>query len=163
MALSVGMLLGGVAQIVAQWPALRREGYRHRWVARSRAIPALREVLLLMGPGTLGVAAAQINLLVNTSLATAPDGAVSALGYAFRLMYMPIGIFGVSVATAAIPDLARHAAERRVRRHARHLSWGMRLMLMLSVPATVGLMVLARADRRVDLRARALQCRRRRR
>ena len=64
-----------------------------------------------MGPATLGVAAAQINLLVNTSLATGQSRArPSALGYAFRLMYMPIGIFGVSVATAAIPDLARHAA-----------------------------------------------------
>ena len=71
MALSVGMLLGGVAQIAVQWPALRREGYRHQWILESVAIPRLREVLVLMGPGTLGVAAAQINLLVNTSLATA--------------------------------------------------------------------------------------------
>ena len=59
------MLLGGVAQIAAQWPALRREGYRHRWILDPRD-PALREVLFLMGPGTIGVAAAQINLLVNT-------------------------------------------------------------------------------------------------
>ena len=117
MALSVGMLLGGVAQIVAQWPSLRREGYRHQWVLNPRD-PGLREVLVLMGPGTLGVAAAQINLFVNTSLATGQDGAVSALGYAFRLMYMPIGIFGVSVATAAIPDLARHAADESHHRHA---------------------------------------------
>ena len=69
MALSVGMLLGGVAQIVAQWPVLRREGYRHQWILNPRD-PSLREVLILMGPGTLGVAAAQINLFVNTSLAT---------------------------------------------------------------------------------------------
>jgi putative peptidoglycan lipid II flippase len=142
MALSAGMLLGGVAQIVAQWPLLRREGYRHQWVLNPRD-PSLREVLILMGPGMLGVAAAQINLFVNTSLATEQDAAVSALGYAFRLMYMPIGIFGVSVATAAIPDLARHAADESHHDMRTTLSWGLRLMLMLSVPATVGLMVLA--------------------
>jgi len=143
MALSVGMLAGGVAQIVAQWPGLRREGYRHQWTLDVRD-QGLREVLILMGPGTLGVAAAQVNLLVNTQLATNEAGAAAALGYAFRLMYMPIGIFGVSVATAAIPDLARHAARDALPEMRRTLSWGLRLMLMLSVPATVGLMVLAR-------------------
>jgi putative peptidoglycan lipid II flippase len=143
MALSAGMLLGGVAQIVSQWPLLRSEGYRHQWVLNPRD-PGLREVLVLMGPGMLGVAAAQINIFVNTSLATSEPAAVSALGYAFRLMYMPVGIFGVSVATAAIPDLARHAVDKAHHDMRTTLSWGLRLMLMLSVPATVGLMVLAR-------------------
>jgi putative peptidoglycan lipid II flippase len=142
-ALAIGMLLGGIAQIVVQWPAIRREGYRHQWVLDPRD-PGLREVLVLMGPGTLGVAAAQINLFVNTVLATSQEGAPSALSYAFRLMYLPIGIFGVSVATAALPDLARHAATGTHADMRRTLSWGLRLMLMLSVPATVGLMVLAR-------------------
>ena len=73
--------------------------------------PDVREILRLMGPGTLGLAAVQINVLVNTSLATTePQGAVSWLQYAFRLMYLPIGLFGVSIATAALPDLSRHAA-----------------------------------------------------
>jgi putative peptidoglycan lipid II flippase len=142
MALSVAMLLGGATQIAVQWPALRQEGYRHQWILNP-SDPSLRSVLVLMVPGTLGVAAAQINLLVNTSLATAEPGAVSALGYAFRLMYMPIGIFGVSIATAAIPDLARHAAEHAYAEMREILSFGVRLMLMLSVPASVGLMVLS--------------------
>jgi putative peptidoglycan lipid II flippase len=142
MALSAGMLLGGVTQLVAQWPALRREGYRHQWILDSRDSD-LRSVLLLMGPGTIGVAAAQINLLVNTQLATREDGAAAALGYAFRFMYMPIGIIGVSVATAAIPELARHAASRALGEMRATISWSLRLMLMLSVPATLGLMVLA--------------------
>src|SRR3990172_6909145 len=76
MALSAGMLLGGVVQLFAQWPALRAEGYRHQWKLNPKD-PALREVLLLLGPGTLGVAAAQINLLVNTKLATGEDGAAT--------------------------------------------------------------------------------------
>jgi putative peptidoglycan lipid II flippase len=142
-ALAIGMLLGGMAQAAVQWPALRREGYRHEWVFDPRD-PGLREVLVLMGPGTLGVAAAQVNLFVNTVLATSESGAASALSYAFRLMYVPIGVFGVSVATAALPDLARHAATAAHDDMRRTLSWGLRLMLMLSVPATVGLMVLAR-------------------
>jgi putative peptidoglycan lipid II flippase len=142
LAMSIGMLLGGIAQIAAQWPSLRQEGYRHTW-ALDPADRGLREVLFLMGPGSIGVAAAQINLLVNTVLATHEAGAVSALGYAFRLMYMPIGIFSVSVATAAIPDLARQAAEAYIDRMRSTVSWAVRLMLMLSVPATVGLMILA--------------------
>jgi putative peptidoglycan lipid II flippase len=142
MALSAGMLLGGVAQIVAQWPLLRREGYRHTWALDPKD-PGLREVLFLMGPGMLGVAAAQINIFVNTSLATGTEGGAAALSFAFRLMYMPVGIFGVSIATAAIPDLARHAADDAHDAMRTTLSWGLRLMLMLSVPATVGLIVLA--------------------
>jgi putative peptidoglycan lipid II flippase len=61
-----------------------------------------------MGPGTLGLAAVQINVLVNTYLASSQEqGAISWLQYAFRLMYLPIGLFGVSIATAALPDIAR--------------------------------------------------------
>lgn len=142
MALGIGTLAGGVAQIAAQWPLLRREGYRHDWQLNP-ADPGLREVLLLMGPGAIGVAAAQINLLVNTALATRVDGAASALQYAFRMMYMPTGIFGVAIATAALPDLARHAASESFGQMRATLSSGLRLMLMLSVPATVGLMVLS--------------------
>jgi len=142
MALSVGMLLGGVAQIVSQWPAIRGEGYRHRWVLDWKD-PGLRAVLTLMGPGSLGVAAAQVNILVNTLLATRIEGAPSALSYAFRLMYMPVGIFGVSIATAAIPELARQAANNSPDQMRGTLSWGMRLMLVVSVPATIGLMVLS--------------------
>jgi len=142
MALSIGMLVGGLAQVLIQVPALRREGYRHQW-RFDRADPGVREVLMLMGPGSIGVAAAQVNLFVNTILATSEDGGVSALQYAFRLMYMPIGIFGVSVATAAVPEIARRAAEADYAGMRAMLSWGIRLMLMLSVPATVGLMVLS--------------------
>ena len=142
MSLTVGFLLGGIGQLVAQWPSLRRAGYRHQWVLDPRD-PGLRQILVLMGPATIGAAAAQVNLLVNTWLATSEHGAVSWLTYAFRLMYMPIGIFGVSIATASLPDLARHAATESLAEMRATVSRGTRLMLMLSVPATLGLMVLA--------------------
>jgi putative peptidoglycan lipid II flippase len=141
-ALSVGMLGGGLAQILIQWPALRREGYRHQWTLNLRD-PGLREVLMLMGPGILGVAAAQINLLVNTVLATGTPGAPSALRYAFQLMYLPIGIFGVAIATASIPEIARQASDRDHGSMARTVSWAIRLMMVVSIPAIVGLIVLA--------------------
>jgi len=142
MSLTTGMLLGGVVQIVSQWPSLWREGYRHQWVLNPRD-KGLHEVLVLMGPGTLGVAAAQINVFVNTVLAVAHEGAPTALSFAFRFMYLPVGIFGVSVATAAIPVLARYAAEGKLDDMRHTISWALRLMFVLSIPACVGLMVLA--------------------
>jgi putative peptidoglycan lipid II flippase len=97
-----------------------------------------------MGPGTLGLAAVQINVLVNTYLAALQEqGAVSWMGYAFRLMYLPIGLFGVSIATAALPDIARHANAGDHPGMRRTISGALRMMLMLNVPATVGLIVLA--------------------
>jgi putative peptidoglycan lipid II flippase len=142
-AIAIGTLLGGLGQILLQWPALRKEGFRYQPIVDFRD-PQLRDVLRLMVPGTLGLAAVQINVLVNTYLATGEgEGAVSWLGYAFRLMYLPIGLFGVSVATAALPDISRQAAGEDLASIRRTLSSALRLMLMLNVPATIGLMVLA--------------------
>jgi putative peptidoglycan lipid II flippase len=141
--IAIGALLGGLGQIAIQWPVLKREGFRYRPILDFRD-PDLREVLRLIGPGTLGLAAVQINVLVNTYLASSqPEGAVSWLSYAFRLMYLPIGLFGVSIATAALPDIARHAAATDMPAIRRSVSGALRMMLMLNVPATVGLMVLA--------------------
>jgi putative peptidoglycan lipid II flippase len=141
--IAIGTLLGGLGQILLQWPALRREGYRHAW-ALDPNDPGLREILVLMGPATIGVAATQINLVVNTMLATGQGtGAVSWLYYAFRLMYLPIGLFGVSIATAALPDISRQAARESLTEVRGTISHGLRMMLMLNVPATVGLVVLA--------------------
>jgi putative peptidoglycan lipid II flippase len=141
-AIAIGSLAGGLLQIVAQWPALHAAGFRYRFVLDFKD-PGLRQVLLLMGPGTVGVAAAQINLAVNTWLATSQGiGAVTMLTYAFRLMYLPIGLFGVSVATAAVPDLARQASGEGFADMRRTISSALRMMLVLSVPSMVGLAVL---------------------
>jgi len=101
-------------------------------------------VLLLMGPGTIGLAATQVNVFVNTLLATGQaPGAVSWLNYAFRLMYLPIGLFGVSIATATTPVIARLAAQSDQGAVRKTIADGLTLMLMLNVPATVGLAALA--------------------
>jgi putative peptidoglycan lipid II flippase len=141
--IAIGTVLGGLGQIAVQWPALRKEGFRYQPILDSRD-PDLREILRLMGPGTLGLAAVQINVTVNTFLAsTQPEGSVSFLQYAFRLMYLPIGLFGVSIATAALPDLSKQAADANKAAMRSTISSGLRMMLMLNVPATIGLIAIA--------------------
>jgi len=142
-AIAIATVLGGVGQIALQWPSLRREGFHYRPVV-DFADPDLREVLRLMGPATLGLAAVQINVAVNTYLATSQEqGAVSWLTAAFRLMYLPIGLFGVSIATAALPDIARRAGQGDTTGMRQTVSTALRMMLMLNVPATIGLIALA--------------------
>jgi putative peptidoglycan lipid II flippase len=141
-AIAIGTLVGGVAQLGLQWPTLRREGFRYRPALDWRD-DGLRRVLLLMGPGTIGMAATQINVMVNTQLATGQaEGAASWLNYAFRLMYLPIGLFGVSIATATLPTVSRHATQKDLGAVRDTVSRGISLMLMLNIPATVGLVVL---------------------
>ncbi len=143
MAPAIGVLVGGLGQVAIQWPSLRREGFRYRPVF-SWSDEGFRQVLVLMGPGVIGLAAVQVNVLVNTILASGEGtGAVSWLNYAFRLMYLPIGLFGVSIATSALPALSRHAARSDLQEMRRTVSSGLRLMLVLNVPATIGLMALA--------------------
>jgi putative peptidoglycan lipid II flippase len=142
-AIAIGSLLGGFAQLAVQWPVLRREGFRYH-PALDWSDPGLRRVLVLMGPGTIGLAATQVNVFVNTVLATGEGtGAVSWLNYAFRLMYLPIGLFGVSVATATLPRVSRHAATGDEPAARTTIADGLSLMLMLNVPATIGLVALA--------------------
>jgi putative peptidoglycan lipid II flippase len=142
-AIAIGAIIGGLGQVALQWVPLRREGFRYSAILNVRDEGLLR-VLVLMGPGTLGLAATQVNLFINTLLATSQGtGAVSWLTYAFRLMYFPIGLFGVSIATAVLPAVSRHAAEDDVPAIRATVARGIRLMLMLNVPATLGLYVLA--------------------
>lgn len=142
-AIAIGTLAGGVAQLALQWPLLRRQGFSYRPILDWRD-EGLRRVLTLMGPGTLGLAATQVNVFVNTVLATGEGtGAVSFLNYAFRLMYLPIGLFGVSIGTATLPAVSRHAAEHNYVAVRGTIADSMTLMMLLNVPATIGLMVLA--------------------
>jgi putative peptidoglycan lipid II flippase len=142
-AVAIAALAGGFGQFAVQWPALRAEGFRYRFLFDPRDA-ALRRVLLLMGPGTIGLAATQVNLFVNTVLATSQGtGAVSWLTYAFRVMYLPIGLFGVSIGTAVLPAVSRAAATGDTDGIRRTVSRGLGLMMTLNLPATVGLIVLA--------------------
>ena len=154
-AIAIGTIVGGVAQVSVQWPLLRRQGFSYSpfldWKQEG-----LRRVLILMGPGTIGLAATQVNVFVNTVLATGEGtGAVSWLNYAFRLMYLPTGLFGVSIATATVPAVSRHAARGDSQAVRGTLADGLALMLMMNVPATIGLIVLATPIVRVIFERRA--------
>jgi putative peptidoglycan lipid II flippase len=143
MAIAIAALAGGLGQVAIQWPSLRREGFRYQPIL-DRGDPGLMQVLMLMGPGTIGLAATQVNNFVNTLLATSEGtGAVSWLTYAFRLMYLPIGLFGVSIGTAVLPAVSRHAAADDAAGIRETLSRGLAMMLIVNVPATLGLIVLA--------------------
>jgi putative peptidoglycan lipid II flippase len=143
MAIAVGVLLGGIGLVLIQWPPLHREGFRYSTAFDARD-PAFREVLMLMGPGTIGLAATQINILVSTLLATSEGtGAVSWLTYAFRIMSLPIGLFGVSIATAALPAMSRHAAAGDLAGIRETLSRALGMTFLLNVPATLGLLALS--------------------
>jgi len=142
-AIAIGTLLGGVAQLALQWPTLHREGFRYH-VDIDWRDEGLQRMLTLMGPGAIGMAATQVNVFVNTLLATGTqEGAVSWLSYAFRLMYLPIGLFGVSIATATLPTVSRQSTSKDLGAVRETVTNGLSLMLMLNVPATIGLVVLA--------------------
>jgi len=154
-AIAIGTLVGGLAQVLIQWPLLRQAGFSYRPFLDWKQ-DALRRVLLLMGPGTIGLAATQMNVFVNTVLATQQGtGAVSWLNYAFRLMYLPTGLFGVSIATATAPAVSRHAAQHNDAAVRSTLAEGLSLMLVLNVPATVGLIALSHPIVRVIFERRA--------
>jgi putative peptidoglycan lipid II flippase len=142
-AIAIGTIVGGIGQFVIQWPPLAREGYRYQPILDTRD-EGLRRILVLMVPATIGLAATQINVFVNTMLATDQGtGAVSWLNYAFRLMYLPIGLFGVSIATAATPAISRLAHEQDHARMRSTIAHALGLMMMLNVPAMLGLIALA--------------------
>ena len=108
--MAIGTLAGGAMQLLVQVPSLWKVGYRYRF-ALSLRDPGLRRVLALMGPATIGAAAVQVNVLVNTNFASElGDGAVSWLNVAFRFTQLPIGLFGVAVGVVALPAISRTVA-----------------------------------------------------
>ena len=142
--LSIGTLIGGLLQLVVQFPSLRRVGYRFRPDFAWRDSGVSR-ILLLMGPAIVAASAVQVNVMVNGNFAShLGDGPVSWLNYAFRLMQLPIGIFGVAIGTVTLPVISRSAAAGNTAEFRSILAKGMRLAFLLTIPSTIGLVVLAR-------------------
>ncbi|OSM06790.1 murein biosynthesis integral membrane protein MurJ [Magnetofaba australis] len=140
--LAIGVFLGGVLQLALQWPALKRIGlpFRLRFDFKH---PAIKRTLLLMGPAILGVSVAQINLLFDVLLASLlPDGSISYLYYADRLVEFPLGLIGIAMGTAILPALSAHAAQNDIDGLRQDLSFALRLIVVINIPAAVGLIVL---------------------
>jgi putative peptidoglycan lipid II flippase len=140
--MALGALLGGLLQWLIQIPSLRAEGFRYRWGMQLKD-PALRTMVLMMGAGTFGLAATQVNVFVNSVLAASQgDGAVSWLNFAFRLMQFPLGMFGVAISTANLTKVSREAANGDYGAVAKSVTSALRMVIILSVPSSVGLAVL---------------------
>jgi putative peptidoglycan lipid II flippase len=138
----VGVLLGGLAQLGMQLPSLFKLGYRFRWKLDLKD-PRLGELWTLMWPSVIAGSLTQVNVLVNGAFASEINGGRSWLSCAFRLMYLPIGLFGVSLATVTLPAVARSFARQQLGPFGRTVRSSLRLTLFLSIPAAVGLAVLA--------------------
>jgi putative peptidoglycan lipid II flippase len=138
----LGVLLGGVAQLAIQLPALWGLGFRFAWKLDFND-PTLRTVLMLMVPSAIAGSAVQVNVLVNGQFASDVNGAVSWLYYAFRLVQLPIGIFGVAIATVTLPAVARQHALDDLTAFGKTVEEALRFGFYLTLPASVGLAVVA--------------------
>ena len=142
-ALAIGVLVAGLVQAWFQLPWLRREGFRYRWVTPWRD-ETVRRVIRQMLPATLGVAAYQINVVLVNGLAYwVDDYVVASFQYAVRLMELPQGLFGVSMATYLLPALSGLAAEKKYPEFRRELSQGVSYLVFVNLLASVLLIVLA--------------------
>ncbi len=140
--LAWGVVAGGVMQLVLQLPFLIKAGVRF-WEKASFYHPGLKRVALLMLPAVFGAAVYQINIIVGRMLATMlPEGSVSYLYYADRLVQFPLGVFAISGAMAVLPSLSRQAAARDYEAVADTFVYSMRLTFFITLPAMIGLIVL---------------------
>lgn len=141
-ALAIGVIVGSGLHLVVQLPALVAAGARLRPTLNLRD-PGAREVLRLMGPRMIGLAALQINFVVLTFFASfLGDASISALNFAWLILLFPVGVFGMSLAMAIFPALAERAATGGAREVSSMIGRALRFTLLLSVPATVGLILL---------------------
>ena len=143
MALAWGVLAAGVLQLAVQLPSLARLGLlpRPRW---GFADPGVRRIMKLMVPTLFGASVTQVNLLLNTIVASfLIGGSVTWLYYSDRLLEFPLGMFGVAVGTVILPHLSGRHASTDPEGFSKALDWGFRLCLLIGIPAALGLILCA--------------------
>lgn len=142
-ALAWGVLLGGVGQLCLQLPALVRRGISLR-LAVEPDHPAIGRISRLLAPTIFGLAVTQLNVFVNTLIASfLREGSISYLYYADRVMEFPFGIFSIAIATAVLPTMADQAVRQQVAELKATLAFALRLVVFISIPASLGLLILA--------------------
>lgn len=141
-ALAIGVMVGGILQLAMQWPFLVKFGWKIKFRFNLHH-PGIRQVAALMLPAAFGAAIYQINVFVGTILASLlPSGSVSYLYFADRVMELPLGVFAIAIGTAALPSLSAHASQGNIDQLKTTMSFSLRLMLFVTVPAMAGLMAL---------------------
>lgn len=136
---AIGVLLGGIVQFLYQVPSMKKVGFPPR-ILFDPFHPGVKRIALLILPVMIGLSVSQINILVNTILASyLPDGSVTYLYYGMRLIHLPLGMFGVAVATAILPAMSTQVAKGEIDEMRKTLSFGMRLVLFITFPAIAGL------------------------
>ncbi|USD64838.1 murein biosynthesis integral membrane protein MurJ [Vibrio sp. SCSIO 43136] len=142
--LAIGVFLGGLAQFLFQLPFLIKEGVlvRPKWGWKD---PGVVKIRTLMIPALFGVSVSQINLLFDTFIASfLQTGSISWLYYSDRLLEFPLGLFGIAIATVILPALSRKHVDAQGEGFAQTMDWGVRMVILLGLPAMLGLMVLAK-------------------
>ena len=143
LALAWGVFFAGVVQLTFQLPFLQRMHMLPMPVVDWHH-PGVRKILGLMAPAIFGVSVSQINLLLDTVLATfLPTGSVSWLYYSDRLAELPLGVFGVAIATVILPNLSRHHAAESTAAFSQTLEWAIKMVLLIAIPAAAALVLLA--------------------
>lgn len=142
-ALAWGVLAAGIAQLLLQLPALHQLGLLPRLKFGFKD-PGVKRILKLMVPALFGVSITQINLLLDTLIASfLAAGSVSWLYYSDRLVEFPLGVFGIALATVILPNLAKNHASNDAAAFSKAMDWALRLVLLIGLPASVGLLLLA--------------------
>ena len=142
-ALAWGVFIAGMVQLAFQFPALMALGLVPRPQFGFRD-PGVKRIMSLMLPAIFGVSVTQINLLIDTLLASfLTAGSVSWLYYSDRLVEFPLGLFGIALATVILPSLSKNHAAKDYQSFSRSLDWGLRLVLLIGLPSSVGLFLLA--------------------
>ncbi|GAB5380384.1 MAG: murein biosynthesis integral membrane protein MurJ [Aliiglaciecola sp.] len=142
-ALAWGVFIGGMAQLLFQLPFLYRAGVlvKPKWAWSD---PKVTKVRRLMIPALFGVSVSQINLLIDTMIATAlMTGSVSWLYYSDRLLEFPLGLFGIAIATVILPTLSAHHVSKDSQAFSNSMDWALKVVCLLGIPAAAGLFVLA--------------------
>ncbi|WP_319946336.1 murein biosynthesis integral membrane protein MurJ [Vibrio methylphosphonaticus] len=142
--LAIGVFLGGFVQFVFQIPFLMKAGVlvKPKWGWRD---PGVVKIRTLMIPALFGVSVSQINLLFDTFIASfLATGSISWLYYSDRLLEFPLGLFGIAIATVILPALSRKHVDAHSQGFASTMDWGVRMVVLLGLPAMLGLMVLAK-------------------
>ena len=149
-AMAFGVMLGGVLQLLVQWPALRaigampHLGVTWRAFRQAQSHAGVGQLIRQMGPALLGVGVSQLSLMINTQISShLEEGATSWLNYADRLMEFPIGLLGVALSAVLTPQLSAAQASGEDVRYSRLLDWGLRMVMLLALPCAVALLAFA--------------------